>query len=162
MSHPSSLSPAEALDVLSVYLDVDQEVEIREAALNDERVPEGIVDALFRTMPGDRRDIALTRCTRSPVLRTWSASDAVEDRIAVAFNPHTPADVLHGLAHDAEPRVRAQVAFNPRADAASLQRLFDDPSPLVRDAVQVAFETEFGHELRKGERMFDLCDPVDG
>jgi hypothetical protein len=142
--------------VLSVYLDVDQEPEARDGALNDGRVPDEIVNAWLRTLTGDQRHSALGCCSRPAVLAHWAESPDRQDRVLVAFNPYTPLAALSALVEDPDELVRCQIAFSPQAGPDVLWRLFADASPSVREAVDTAFSTEFGLRLRAGDRITEL------
>lgn len=158
VSERQPLTAWEALDVLALYLDLDQEPEVRESALNDDRVPDEIVSAWLRTLPGEQRQGALGRCSRPAVLDRWALSPYPEERVAVAFNPYTPPAALSVLVEDPDELVRCQIAFNPQAGPETLRTLFADPSPGVRESVDTAFSTEFGLRLRAGDRLAELTD----
>lgn len=150
------LTPSQCLGVLETFSDVDRDSEERERALNDLRVPDGMVMAFVAMLSGGTRDRALACCERPYVLDQWAMAGDASDRILIAFNPHTCSATLRRLAQHPNPRVRANVAYNPRTPPDVLASLLLDRSQDVRDAVADAFDSELGQALRRGLRNLDL------
>ena len=67
-------------------------------------------------------------------LRDMANSTTTMARIGAATNPKTPADVLDGLAHDAQPEVRRAAARNPQTPPETLRWLAGDDDEGVRKA----------------------------
>jgi hypothetical protein len=154
MSTPEPLSHAQALRLLSTYRDVERDEDQREAALNDPRIDESVLQEFLTSLPPQARQGALCRCTRPAVLTRWALSNNEDERAVVACNPSTPSTSLRRLAEDPQARVRMQIPFNPNAEPDVLARLILDPDPMVQDTLAFAFDTEAGHALRAGQREF--------
>ncbi|TDU03422.1 hypothetical protein EDD99_1850 [Streptomyces sp. 846.5] len=55
----------------------------------------------------------------------------------LAYNPHTPSDIVARLAHDPDPKVRERVASRADLDPALLAELAQDPDATVRTRAQL-------------------------
>ncbi len=140
---------------LEFFANINNDPEEREAALNDPKIADGFVLAYLRTMPTRTFEAALGFLSRPLVLHELLIDATTDQRLTIAFNPATAPEDLRRLAEDPSPDVRAQLAFNPNTEPDVLASLLLDGSERVREAVQEAFDTDFGHFLRTGQRWVD-------
>ncbi len=143
------------------FLDRQLELDERAAALNDPDVPSSALRAFLFSLSPDRREVALSMCEKPSLLAEWAARGNVDERVIVAFNPHTPSAVLRRLVGDPAPRVRMQIAFNPNSEPDVLAELLLDPDPVVEEAITCAFDTYAGHQLRAGVRTVEFEEERD-
>ncbi len=148
--------------LLDLFVNTDLEHDVRAGALNDPSIPISIVHCFIRSLAPEVRDVALTLTSRSSVLAEWAAIGTVVERTVVAFNPYTPQAALRRLAADPEASVRMQLPFNPATPPDVLAQLVLDSSPEVQDALAVAFDTDAGHALRRGQRSAERDRESDG
>lgn len=80
---------------------------------------------------------SLTQKNLRQVREQLANSPDVDQRLAVAQDPYTPASMLKRLAHDRVGRVRFAVLQNPRAGLRALRVLQDDDIPEIRSAARV-------------------------
>jgi hypothetical protein len=133
------LSALEALQQLERFLDPKLDAFERSCALDDSRIPDGVVVQFLLTLPAESRLEALALTDRHAVLVHWVESQIVEDRHSVACNMSLDPDLQSALVRDTEASVRAALVDNLRLDFDVLAGLLADGSVIVQEALARRF-----------------------
>ncbi len=133
------LSALEALQLLERFLDPNRDLLERAGALDDLRIPDGVVLQFLLTLPAESRLEALALCDRHAVLAHWVESQILEDRHAVACNLSLDQRLQLMLLMDPDASVRAALADNLCLDFDVLAGLLADSNVVVQEALARRF-----------------------
>lgn len=135
----------------------DPDPMVREAARRNLRHedPEAMAAALPEQDGHARLSLLLNNAVSQAVAEACLAAGRDRDLWALAYNPHTPADIVARLARDADPEVRKRVAGRSGLDPALIAELEGDPDPIVRTRALV-------HPFPRTERQRIAIDQVFG
>jgi len=165
----SGLTPEQQAALLAdpdpdIRKDAERQVEWLDPVLNEARLPDHWTHGRTSMM------------MRLPMTRAVAERefDDVDGRVAMAFNPFTPADIVERLARDPDPAMRARIARRLELPADVRSELEQDPDVDVRTtatafgaattAVQhwLLYRLTTASSLREAERhacLSDLGDP---